>query len=119
MLGAGLELRSKATPSLQWSEGSPWASDKTLLPPYLGLQVQGREDSLALIGNLSSDSGMIKLLVGGNLKPHTSPDERMPNIELNNNDINETAAFSEGVASGRGLVAQQHRPGRNQATAEQ
>ena len=40
LLGAGLEWRSKTTPSLHQSEGSPWASVSTLVPPYLGLQVQ-------------------------------------------------------------------------------
>ena len=28
------------TPSLQESEGSPWAGDSTIVPPYLGIQVQ-------------------------------------------------------------------------------
>ena len=49
----------------------------------------------------------------------TSFDERMSNIEFHLNDVNETRAFSEGVASGRCPVDQQHRPGRHPATAEQ
>ena len=48
----------------------------------------------------------------------TSYDERMSNIEFHPNDVNETRAFSEGVASGRCPVDQQHRPGRHPATAE-
>ena len=40
MLEAGLEWRSKTTPSLHQSEGSSWASVSTLVPLYLGLQVQ-------------------------------------------------------------------------------
>ena len=43
----------------------------------------------------------------------------MPNIELKNNGVNETGAFSEGAASGRCPVAQQHRPSHNQATTKQ
>ena len=70
-------------------------------------------------GNPSSDGGTIKLLVGGNLKTHTSFDERMSNIELNTNDVNDTGALSEGVSSGRCPVDQQRRPGRHPATAEQ
>ena len=43
----------------------------------------------------------------------------MSNTEFNPNAVNDTAAFSEGVASGRGPVDQQRRPGRHPATAEQ
>ena len=70
-------------------------------------------------GNPSSDGGTIKLQVGGNLKTHSSFDERMSNIELNTNDVNDTGALSEGVSSGMCPVDQQRRPGRHPATAEQ
>ena len=70
-------------------------------------------------GKPSSDGGTIKLLVGGNLKTHTSFDERMSNIELNTNDVNDTGALSEGVTSGRCPVDRQRRGGRHPATAEQ
>ena len=65
----------------------------------------------ALVSNLSSDGGTIKLLVRGNLKaqPHFF-NERMWNIEVYSNDVNGTGANSEGVASGRCPVEQQHRP---------
>ena len=43
----------------------------------------------------------------------------MSNIEFHSNDVNDTRAFSEGVASGRCPVDQQHRPGRHPATDEQ
>ena len=55
-------------------------------------------------GNPSSDGGTIKLLVGGNLKTHTSFDERMSNIKLNTSDVNDTGALSESVTSGRSPV---------------
>ena len=53
------------------------------------------------------------------LKTRTSSDERMSNIKSNTNNVNETGAISEGLASGRCPVAQQHRPCRHPATAEQ
>ena len=62
---------------------------------------------------------MIKLLVGGNLKTHTSSYERMSNVEFNTNDVNDTGSLSEGLASGRCRVDQQSRPSRHPATAEQ
>ena len=49
----------------------------------------------------------------------TSFDERMSNIEFHSNDVNETRAFSESVASGRCPVDQQHRLGRYPTTGEQ
>ena len=49
----------------------------------------------------------------------TSFDERMSNIEFHTNDVNGTGACSQGVASGRCPVDQQHRPGRHPATGEQ
>ena len=79
----------------------------------------GGRDSLALAGNPPSDGVTIKILVGENLTTHTSSNERMSNTELNPNDVNDTGAFSEGVASGRCPVDQQRRPGRHPATAEQ
>ena len=79
----------------------------------------GGRDSLALAGNPPSDGVMIKILVGENLTTHTSSNERMSNTELNPNDVNDTGAFSEGVASDRCPVDQQHRPGCHPATAEQ
>ena len=62
---------------------------------------------------------IIIILVRGNLKaqPH-SFNERMWNIEVYSNDVNRIGANSEGVASGRCPVEQQHRPGRLLATAE-
>ena len=81
--------------------------------------LMGGRDSLALAGNPPSDGVTIKILVGENLTTHTSSNERMSNTELNPNDVNDTGAFSEGVASGRCPVDQQHRPGRHPATAEQ
>ena len=79
----------------------------------------GGRDSLALAGNPPSDGVTIKILVGENLTTHTSSNERMSNTELNPNGVNDTGAFSEGVASGRCPVDQQRRPGRHPATAEQ
>ena len=81
--------------------------------------LMGGRDSLALSGNPPSDGVTIKILVGENLTTHTSSNERMSNTELNPNDVNDTGAFSEGVASGRCPVDQQRRPGRHPATAEQ
>ena len=81
--------------------------------------LMGGRDSLAFAGNPPSDGVTIKILVGENLKTHTSSNERMSNTELNPNDVNDTGAFSEGVASGRCPVDQQRRPGRHPATAEQ
>ena len=81
--------------------------------------LMGGRDSLALAGNPPSDGVMIKILVGENLTTHTSFNERMSNTELNPNDVNDTGAFSEGVASSRCPVDQQRRPGRHPATAEQ
>ena len=81
--------------------------------------LMGVRDSLALAGNPPSDGVMIKILVRENLKTHTSSKERMSNTELNPNNVNDTGAFSEGVASGRCPVDQQCRPGRHPATAEQ
>ena len=49
----------------------------------------------------------------------TSFDERMSNIEFHTNNIDGTGACSEGVASGRCPVDQQHRPSRHPATTEQ
>ena len=43
----------------------------------------------------------------------------MSNTELNPNNVNDTGAFSESVASGRCLVDQQCRPSHHPATAEQ
>ena len=43
----------------------------------------------------------------------------MSNTELNPNDVNDTGALSEGVASGRCPVDQQRRPSHHPATAEQ
>ena len=79
----------------------------------------GGRDSLALAGNPLSDGVTIKILVGENLTTHTSSDERMSNTEFIPNDVNDTGAFSEGVASARCPVVQQRRPGRHPATAEQ
>ena len=79
----------------------------------------GRRDSETLDGSPPSDGGTIKPLVGGNLKTHTSSNERMSNIEINPNDVNDTGTLGEGVASGRCPVAQQRRPGRHPVTAEQ
>ena len=42
----------------------------------------------------------------------------MSNIEVYSNDVNGAGANSEGVASSRCPVEQQHRPGRHPATAE-
>ena len=81
--------------------------------------LMGGRDSLALDGNPPSDGVTIKMLVGENLTPHTSFNERMSNTEFNPNDVNDTGAFSEVVASGRCPVDQQCRPGHHPATAEQ
>ena len=67
-------------------------------------------DSLALAGNPPSDGVMIKILVGENLTTHTSSNEGMSNTEFNPDNVNNTGAFSEGVASGRCPVDQQRRP---------
>ena len=81
--------------------------------------LMGRRDSSALAGNPPNDGVTIKILVGENLTTHTSSNERMSNTELNPNNVNDTGAFSEGVASGRCPVDQQRRPGRHPTTAEQ
>ena len=66
----------------------------------------GGRDSLALAGNPLSVGVMIKILVGENLTTHTSSNERMANTEFNPNNVNDTGAFSEGVASSRCPVDQ-------------
>ena len=81
--------------------------------------LMGGRDSLALAGNPPSDGVMIKILVGENLTTHTSSNERMSNTEFNPNDVSDTGAFSEGVASSRCLVDQQCRPCHHPTTAEQ
>ena len=80
--------------------------------------LMGGRDSLVLAGNPPSDGVMIKILVGETLQHTPHFNERMSNTELNPNDVNDTGAFSEGVASGRCPVDQQCRPGRHPATAE-
>ena len=72
-----------------------------------------------MAGNLPSDGGTIKLLVGGKLKTLTSSYERMSNFESNANDVNDTGTLSEGLASGRCPVDQQRRPSHHPATAGQ
>ena len=81
--------------------------------------LMGGRDSLALAGNPPSDGVTIKILAGENLTTHTSSNESMSNTEFNPNDINDTGAFGEGVASGRCPVDQQRRPSCHPATAEQ
>ena len=72
-----------------------------------------------MAGNPPSDGVTIKILVGENLTTHTSSNERMSNTEFSPNDVNDTEASSEGVASGRCPVDPQRRPGRHPVTAEQ
>ena len=79
----------------------------------------GGRDSLALAGNPPNDGVTIKILVGENLTTHTLSNERMSNTEFNPNNVNDTGAFSEGVASGRSPVDQQCRPSHHPTTAEQ
>ena len=81
--------------------------------------LMGRRDSLALDGNPPCDGVTIKILVGENLTTQTSSNERMSNTEFNPNNVNDTGAFSEGVASSKCPVDQQHRPGHHPTTAEQ
>ena len=71
------------------------------------------------VGIPSSDGVTIKILVGENFTTHTSFNERMSNTEFNPNNVNDTGAFSEGVASGSCPVDQQCRPSCHPATAEQ
>ena len=81
--------------------------------------LMGGRDSLALDGNPPCDGVMIKILVGENLTTQTSSNERMSNTEFNPNNVNDTGAFSEGVASSKCPVDQQCRPSHHPATAEQ
>ena len=77
----------------------------------------GGVSSLALVGGYSSDGVTIKILVVVSPKTLSSQESNMDYQNIVNNGVNETGTEREGLSPGRCLVAQQHEPGRHQATA--
>ena len=77
----------------------------------------GREDSLALDGNLPRDGASIKIpVVVTPITTNLIMSENEPNRNENNN-VNGIGTSSEDASSGRCSVGEQCRPGRNQSTA--
>ena len=77
----------------------------------------GGVGSLALVGGYPSDGVTKKILVVVSPKSLSSQESNMDYQNIVNNGVNETGTEGEGLSPGRCLMAQQHEPGRHQATA--